>query len=159
MGITTFQLCKPVLAAWHDDCADYNDLHGGVCTFCECPKSELGDPVTPKKDPPRDHNAYWKINDDDTAESADRLADLHVHQGFNAFRHIPCTVAKLPKADLPTMQLGILDRLHKWLLHFMRRKAPDADFLPLHPQDNRLAGIPSLAIEVGFADEDPWPPR
>ena len=120
-----YRRCKPVLAAWLADCPEYNDLHGlerGVCMFCECPKAELGDPVTPKKEhPTRDHNAYRQLNDNDTAESAHRLADLNVHQGFNAFRHIPCTVAKLPKPDLlHTMQLGMLDHLHKWLFHFMK---------------------------------------
>ena len=117
-----YRRCKPVLAAWLADCPEYNDLLGlerGVCMFCECPKAELGDPKTDH--PPRDHNAYRKLNEEDTAESAAMLADLHVHQGFNAFRHIPCTVAKLPKPDLlHTMQLGMLDHLHKWLFHFMK---------------------------------------
>jgi len=45
----------------------------------------------------------------------------HVHQGFDVFRHIPCTVCDLPKPDLlHTMQIGKLDHHQKWIIHFMK---------------------------------------
>lgn len=93
---------------------------------CECPKLGRGEHVTlaiGKCYPLRDCNdsEYRILDEENTQESSDVLADVHVHKGFNAFRHIPCTVSELPKPDLlHTMQLGMLDHLHKWLFHFMK---------------------------------------
>jgi prepilin-type processing-associated H-X9-DG protein len=50
-----FRRCNPVLAAWLADCPEYSDLHHlewHVCSWCECPKNELGDYVHPDKQHP-----------------------------------------------------------------------------------------------------------
>jgi hypothetical protein len=50
-----YRHCKSVLAAWQADSPEYNDLHNlerGVCYWCECPKSQLGDYIGPGKDHP-----------------------------------------------------------------------------------------------------------
>jgi len=55
-----FRRSKPVLAAWLADCPEYSDLlhlERHACSWCECPKNELGDYVPPdKQHPRRDHN-------------------------------------------------------------------------------------------------------
>jgi hypothetical protein len=114
-----YRRCKPTIASWLADCPEYNDLHHlerGVCFWCECPKPELGDHVpSGEEHPQRDHQEYRTLSDENTPESIAELASRHVHQGFNAFRHLrDCTVSNLPKPDLlHTMQLGMLDHLHK----------------------------------------------
>jgi hypothetical protein len=48
----TFRRCKPVLAEWLADCHEYCDLHHlerFVCSWCDCPKNELGDYVPSDK--------------------------------------------------------------------------------------------------------------
>jgi len=120
-----FRRYKPVLAAWLADCPEYsdlNDLERNICFWCECPKNELGDYVPPEKQHPRqDHNLYRTCSDVNTKVADAKLSSCHVHQGFNVFRHIPCIVSDLPKPDLlHTMQIGMLDHLQKWILHFMK---------------------------------------
>ena len=117
--------CKPVLAAWLADCPEYSDRHHlkrHVCSWCECSKNELGDYVHPdKQHPRRDHNLYRTLSDANTKAADAELPSHHVHRGFNRFRLIPCIVSHLPKPDLlHTMQIGMLDHLQKWILHFMK---------------------------------------
>jgi len=116
---------KPVLAASLADCPEYSDLHHlerHVCFWCECPKNELGDYVHPdKQHPRRDRNLYRTLSDANTKAADVKLSLRHVHRGFNVFRHIPCVVSDLPKPDLfHTMQIGMLDHLQKWIIHFMK---------------------------------------
>lgn len=120
-----YRRCKPLLAAWLADCPEYSDLHHlqrGVCYWCECPKTDMGDYVPPEKPhPPRDHNLYRTLSDANTTAANAELKSRHVHQGFNVFRHIPCVVSDLPKPDLlHTMQIGMLEHLQKWLSNFMK---------------------------------------
>jgi hypothetical protein len=120
-----FRRCKLVLAAWLADCHEYSDQHHlerHVCFLCECPKNELEDYVPPDKQHPwRDHNLYRILSNADTKAADAHLSSHHVHRGFNMFRHIPCIVSDLPKPDLlQTMQIGMLDHLQKWIVHFMK---------------------------------------
>jgi len=117
-----FRRCKPVLAAWLEDCPEFSDLHHlerHVCFRCKCSKNELGDYVHPDKEHPwRDHNLYGMLSDANTKAADAELLSRHVHRGFNVFRHIPCIVSDLPKPDLlHTMQIGMLDHLQQWPLH------------------------------------------
>jgi hypothetical protein len=52
---------------------------------------------------------------DANTKSADAELFSHlVHQGFNAFRHIPHIVSELPKPELlHTMQIDMLDHIQK----------------------------------------------
>jgi len=111
-----FRSCKPVLAAWLEDCPEYSDLHHlerHVCFWCECPKNKLGDYVHPDKEHPwRDHNLYRTRSDANTKAADAELLSRHVHRGFNVFQHIRCIVSDLPQPDLlHTMQIGMLDHL------------------------------------------------
>jgi len=120
-----FRLYKPVLAGWLADCPEYRDLHDRerhVCSCCECSKNELGDNVPPdKQHPRRDDNLYRTLSDANTKAANAELSSRHVHQGFNVLRHIPCIVSDLPKPVLlPTMQIGMLDPLQKWIFDFMK---------------------------------------
>jgi hypothetical protein len=120
-----FGHCKPVLAAWLADYPEYNDLHHlerHVCFWCECPYNKLGDYVPSDKQHPQwDQSRYRTLSDANTKGANAELSSCHVHSGFNVFRHIPCIVSDLPKPDLlHTMQIGILDHLQKWILHFMK---------------------------------------
>jgi hypothetical protein len=48
------------------------------------------------------------------------LLSRHVHRGFNVILHILSIESDLPKPNLlHTMQIGMLDHLHKWIFHFM----------------------------------------
>jgi len=120
-----FRHCKPVLAAWHADCPEYSDLHHlewHAWFWCECPKNKLVEYVHPdKQHPRRDHNLYRTLRDANTKAADAELSSHHAHRGFNVFRHIPCIVSDLPKPDLlHTMQIGMLDLLKKWIIHFIR---------------------------------------
>jgi hypothetical protein len=120
-----FRCCKPDLAAGLADCHGYSDVHHlerHVCFWCECRNNQLGDYVPPDKQPPRrDHNLYRTLSDPNTKAANAELTSRHVHQGFNVFRHIPCIVSDLPKADLlHTMQIGMVDHLQKWIFHFKK---------------------------------------
>jgi hypothetical protein len=120
-----FRHCKPVLAAWLADCPENSDLHNlewHVCFWCQCPKNELGDYIPPDKPHPRwDHNLYRTLRNGTTKEADSELLSRHVHREFNVFRHIPCIVSNLPKPNLlHTMQIGILDHLKKWIVHFTK---------------------------------------
>ena len=122
-----FRHCKPVLAAWLAGCPEYSDLHHlvrHVYFWCECPKNERGDYVHPDEHHPRrDHNLYRMLSDANTKEADAELSLHHVHREFNVFRHIPCIVSDLRKPDLlHTMQIGMLDHLQKWILHFMKTR-------------------------------------
>jgi hypothetical protein len=117
--------CKPVLAAWLEDCPEYRDLHHlewHVCFWCECPKNELGDYVlSGKQHPRRDHNLYRTPSDANTRATDAEHSSRHVHRGSNVFQHIPCIGCDLPKRDLlHTMQIGMLDQLQDWIFHFMK---------------------------------------
>ena len=69
----------------------------------------------------QDHNLYRMLSDANTKGADAELSSRHVHQGFNVFQHIPCTVSDLPKPDLlHTMTIGMLDHLQKWIFHFMK---------------------------------------
>jgi hypothetical protein len=65
-----FRRFKLVLAAWHEDCPEYSDLHHlerHVCFRWECPNNELGDYVpTDKQHARRDHNLYRTLSDANT---------------------------------------------------------------------------------------------
>jgi len=120
-----FRHCKPVLAAWFADCPGYSDLHHlerHVCFWCYCPKNELGEYVHPdKQHRGQDHDLYRTISNANTKAANAELLSRHVHRGFNVFRHIPRIVWDLPKPDLlHTMKIGMLDRLQKWIFHFMK---------------------------------------
>jgi hypothetical protein len=119
-----FRRCKPVLAAWLADfpeCSDLHHLERHVCVWCKCPKNELGHYVpSDKQHPRRDHNLYRTLSDANTRAADAELSWRDVHRGFNVFHHIPCIVSDLPKPDLlHTMQIGMLDHLHKCIFHFM----------------------------------------
>jgi len=120
-----FRHCKLVSAAWLADCPEYSDLHHlerHVCFWCECPKNKLGDYVhSDKQHPRRDHNLYRTLSDTNTKAVDAELSSHHVQRGFNVFRHIPCIVSNHPTPDLlHTMQIGMLDHLQKWIVHFMK---------------------------------------
>jgi len=120
-----FRCCKPVSAAWLADCPEYSDLHHlewHVCFRCQRPKNELGDYVpSDKQHPRRDHNVYRTLSNANHKAADAELSSRHVHEGFNVFRHIPCTMSDLPKPDpLHTMQIGMLVHLQKWIFHFMK---------------------------------------
>jgi len=99
-----FRRCKLVLAAWHDNCTEYSDLHHlerHVCFWCEYPKNELGDYVPPGKQHPRqDHNLHRTLSNSIATAANAELSSPHVEQGFIKFRHIPCIVSDVPKPDL-----------------------------------------------------------
>ena len=121
-----FRRCKPVLAAWFADCAEYSDLphlQWHVCFWCECPKNELGDYVpSDKQHPQRDHNLYGMLSDVNTMAANAKLSSRLVHRRFNMFRHIPWIVSDLPQPDLlHTLQIGMLDHLEKWICHFTKK--------------------------------------
>jgi len=60
-------------------------------------------------------------SDANTKAANPELSSCHVHRGFDVFRRIPCIVSDLPKPDLlHTMQIGMLDHLQKWIVHFMK---------------------------------------
>jgi len=120
-----FKRCKPVLAAWLAYWLEYSDLHHlerHVCFRCECPKNELGDYVPPDKQHHwPDHNLYRSLSDANTKAAGDEISSRHSYREFNVFRHIPCIMRDLPKPDLfHTMQIGMLDHLHKWIFHFVK---------------------------------------
>jgi hypothetical protein len=120
-----FRRCKPVLPAWCADCPEYSDLHHlerHGCFWCDCPKKEMGDYVPPdKQHPRRDHNRYRTLSDANPKAGDAELSLCNVHTGFNVFRHILCIVSNLLKPNLlHTMQIGMLDHLQKWILHFMK---------------------------------------
>jgi hypothetical protein len=117
--------CKLVLAAWLADCPQYSDLHHlkwHVCFWCKCPKNILADCVHPDKHyRRRDHNLYKTLSDAKTKAADAEHSLRNVHRGFNVFRHSPCIVSDLPKPELlHTMQIGMLDHLQKWIVHFMK---------------------------------------
>jgi len=119
-----FRHCEPDLAAWLADGTEYSDLHHlerHVCFRCAWPKNELEDYVLPDTQyPRRDQYLYQTLNDTNTKASNTKLSLCHVHRAFNVILHIPCVVSDLPKPDiLHTMQIGMLDHLQKWILHFM----------------------------------------
>jgi len=121
----SFRHCKPVLAASLAECPEYSDLHHlerHVCFRCECSKNALGDYVPPdKQQPRRDHNQYRTLSDANAKAADAKLLSRHVDRGFNVFRHIPCMVSNLLKADLVhSMQIGMLDHLQKWIFHFIK---------------------------------------
>jgi hypothetical protein len=78
--------------------------------------------VPPDKPHPwQDHNLYRRLSDTHTNTANDKLSSRHVHQGFPVFEHIPCIVSHLSNPELlNTMQIGMLDLLHKWIFHFMK---------------------------------------
>jgi len=120
-----FRRCKPVVAAWLANCPAYSDLHHlerHVCCWCECPKNELEDyDPDVKQHPRRDHNLYPTLSDANTKAADAEPSSRHVHRGFIVFWHIPCIVSDLPQPDLlHTIQIGMLDPLHKWIFHFIR---------------------------------------
>jgi len=120
-----FRHCKPVFAALLADCREYSNLHHleqHVCFWCECPKNELADYVPPDKLHPRRYQNLYKMLSDAYTEAADaELLSRDVHKEFNLFRHIPCIMIDLPKPDLlHTIQIGMLDHIQKWILHFMK---------------------------------------
>jgi len=120
-----FRHCKPVSAALLEGCPEYSDQHHPkwfVCFWCECPKNEPGDYMRlDNEQPRRDHILYQMLSDADPMTANAELLSCHIHQGFNVFRHIFCIVSDLPKPDLlHTMQIGMLDHLQNWILHFMK---------------------------------------
>jgi len=117
-----FRHCKPVLAAWLPDCPKHSNQHHRewhVCFRCECSQNELGDYLPPDKQHPRqDHNLYRTLSDANSKAANAELLSRQVHQGFNVFRHIPCSVSDLSNPNLPhTIHIGILDHLQKWIFH------------------------------------------
>ena len=120
-----FRRCKPVLAEWHADCTEYSDLHHlerHDCSWCECLKNEVGDYVpSDNQHPWRDHNLYGTLSEANTKAADAKLWSLHVHRGFNVFRHILCIMSDLPKPDLlHTMQIGMLHHVQMWIFHFKK---------------------------------------
>jgi len=74
-----------------------------------------------KQHPRRHHNLYRTLSNTNTKAADAELSSHHVHREFNVFRHIPCIVSNLSKPDhLPTMQIGMLDHLQKWIFHFIK---------------------------------------
>jgi len=131
-----FRRCKPVLAAWLTDCPEYSDLHHlewHICLWCECPKNELGDYVpSDMQHPRRDHNLYQTLSDAHTKAADAEISSRQVHRGFSVFRHIPWSVSVLPKPDLlHTMQIGMLDHLQKWIIHFIKTHERLAKYNPI----------------------------
>jgi len=86
-------------------------------------KNEVGDYVlSDKLHPRRDHKVYRMLSDANTKAANAEVSSRHVHRGFNVFRHIQRIVSDLPKPDfLPSMQIGMLDHLQKWIFHFMKK--------------------------------------
>jgi hypothetical protein len=82
-----FRHSKPVIAAWHEECPGYCNLHHlewHICVWCECPKNELADNVPPDKEhPQRDHNNYRMLSDANTKAADGQLSLHHILQGFN----------------------------------------------------------------------------
>ena len=77
--------------------------------------------LSDKQHPRRDHNLYRTLWDANTKAADAKLSSRHVHRGFNVFRPIPCIVCDLPKPNLfHTIQIGMLDHLQKWIIHFMK---------------------------------------
>jgi hypothetical protein len=78
-----FRCCKPVLAAWLADCAEYSNIHHlerHVSFWCECPKNELGYHVpSDKQHPRRDHNLYRKLSNANTKVPNAELLSRLVH--------------------------------------------------------------------------------
>jgi hypothetical protein len=110
--------CKPASAVSLTDCPEYGDIHHlerHVCFWCECPKNEPGDYVAPDNQHPWRHQNLYRMLRDAKIKGADvELSSRYAHQGFNEFRHIPCIVSDLPKADLlDTLQISILDHIPK----------------------------------------------
>jgi len=116
---------KSVLTAWLPDCPQYRDLYHlerHVCFWCECPKTTLGDYVpTDNLHPRRDHNLDRTLSDANTMTAYAKRSSRHDHGGFNSFRQIPSIVSDLQQPDLlHTMQIGMLDHLHKWMFTWWR---------------------------------------
>jgi len=117
--------CKAVLAAWIRDCPEFSNLchlERHVCYCCQCPNNQIGDYVpSDKQHARRDPNVCrTPINANAKATDAE-LSSGHMHQGFNAFRHIGCIVSNLLQPDLVhTMQIGMLNHLQQWIFHFMK---------------------------------------
>jgi hypothetical protein len=44
----------------------------------------------------QDHNLYRTLGGSNTKEADGELSSLHVHRGFNLFRHIPWIARDLP---------------------------------------------------------------
>jgi hypothetical protein len=124
-----FQHCKPRLAASLAGWPEYRDLHHlaqHVCYWCECPKNAHDDYVPPDDQHPwRDYNLYQTRSDAISKAANAKLLRCYVHSEFNMFRHIPCIMSHLPKTNLlHTIQIGMLDHLHRWIVHFMKTHEP-----------------------------------
>jgi Plavaka transposase len=119
-----FRRCVASPAAWIADYPEHRDLHNiknGVCYWCECPQSEMGElPAQPY--PPRDHDKYRTLSVANSAAANARLARVDVHQGANVFWDLDCVTNDLPKPDLlHTIQLGMLKHLLGWLSEFLKQ--------------------------------------
>ena len=120
-----FRRCRRVLAAGLAEYPEYRDLHHlecHVCCWCECPNNDLGDIVPSDQQHPRqDHNLYRMLSHANTKAADAGLLALDVPRGSNVIRLIPCIVSDLPKPNLlHTMQIGMLDRLQKSVLHLKK---------------------------------------
>jgi len=74
-----------------------------------------------KKYPLGDHNLYRTFSNANSEAADAELSLRHGHPQFNVFRHIPCIVSDLPKANLlHSMQISMLDQLWKWIFHFVK---------------------------------------
>ena len=74
-----------------------------------------------KQHPRHDQNPDTTLSDTHTKTADAELSSHHVPRGLNMFRHIPCIVSDLPMPDLHLkMQIGMLDHLQKWIVHFMK---------------------------------------
>jgi hypothetical protein len=102
--------------------SDHVHLEWHVCCWCVRPKKEAGDSVAPDEQHPlRDHNLYSTLSNANTKEADAKISSRNFHQGFNMFQHIPSNVSDHSKPDLlHTIQIGLLDHLQKWIIHFMK---------------------------------------
>jgi hypothetical protein len=67
-----------------------------------------------------DHNLYRTLSDANTMGADAELWLRHVHRGVKVSRHLACIVSNLPNPDLlHTMQIAVLDHLHKWIFHIL----------------------------------------
>ena len=78
-----FRYRIPILTAWLADCPKSSNLYHlehHVCSWCECPKKELGDYVPPEIQHSQwDHDIYRTISDANTKIADAELSSRHVH--------------------------------------------------------------------------------
>ena len=117
--------CYPTLAAWMADYPEHCNLHNtksGVCYWCECSQEKMGDMPAAGNDLQRNHNLYYQLWEQGTAQSIADLKRRNVNPGFNILWCLESNTSELPKPDLlHTMQIGMLKHLLGWLQDFLKQ--------------------------------------